>query len=63
MGLHLELVLVLVFAHLIEVLEPAFFIILVVLILDGGVHHVLLAETVTLAPLKGLLVTQVLLIL
>jgi hypothetical protein len=61
--LHLELVLVLVLAHLVEVLEPAFFIILIMLILDGGVHHVLLAEAVALAPLQGLLVAQVLLIL
>jgi hypothetical protein len=62
-GLHLELVLVLVLAHLVKVLEPAFLIILVVLILDGGVHHVLLAEAVALASLKCLLVAQVLLIL
>jgi hypothetical protein len=60
--LHLELVLVLVLPHLVEVLEPAFLIILVVLVLDGGVHHVLLAEAVALAPLQGLLVAQVLLI-
>ena len=62
-GFHLELVLILVLAHLVEVLEPAFLIILIMLILDGGVHHVLLAETVTLAPLQGLLVAQILLIL
>ena len=62
-GFHLELVLILVLAHLVEVLEPAFLIILIMLILDGGVHHVLLAEAVALAPLQGLLVAQVLLIL
>jgi len=61
-GLHLELVLVLVLAHLVEVLEPAFLIILVVLILNGGVHHVLLAQAVAMASLQGLLVAQVLLI-
>jgi hypothetical protein len=62
MRLHLELVLILVLAHLVEVLKPALLIILVVLILDGGVHHVLLAQAVTQAPLQGLLVTQVLLV-
>lgn len=62
MRLHFELVLVLVLAHLVEVLEPAFLIILIVLILDGGVHHVLLAQAVALSSLKGLLVAQVLLI-
>ena len=63
MRLHLELVLILVLAHLVEVLKTALLIILVVLILDRGVHHVLLAEAVTQAPLQGLLLTQVLLIL
>jgi len=47
MCLHLELVLILVLAHLVEVLKSAFLIILVVLILDGGIHHVLLAQAVT----------------
>lgn len=62
MRLHLELVLILVLAHLFEVLKPTLLIILVVLILDGGVHHVLLAQAVTLPPLHDLLLTQVLLI-